>query len=210
MGRKEDKSVKMLQDFVRNPHNLMRRQVQMIQRFDTPDSRLLGKKLDDDQVELLVKKAIPIVESQGLFLPYDKVDLPELGKQLKILLHIQLQKNDIASFAKDYREFIEERYTTERLNWLWSFSWTYLIWGSDIYSREHYQLYGAMLGPSPLRGRNAPWQAVLNYVRKYRVKDKERHFINLCKVGNIQELMEMGLDEDEAQGFIDKMARVSV
>ena len=210
MGSREDKSVKMLQDFVRNPHNLMRRQVQMIQRFDTPDSRLLGEKLDDDQVGLIVERAVPIVESQGLFMSYDKVELPKIGEQLKILLNIQLQKNDIASFARDYRDFIDERYSTERLNWLWSFSWTYLIWGSDIYDREHYQLYGAMLGPSPLRGKNAPWQAVLNYVRKYRSKDKEKHFIRLCKDGKLDELMEMGLGEDEAQGFIAKMARVSV
>ncbi len=189
---------------------ILRMVVQGLKVHDTPDVRRLLAKLQKPGQKQLFRDAEILIGSEGLLTEYEHVDVASVGRDLRQLLDIQVGREDILSWARDYRAEILRTYTPARLDWLWDFSWSYSLWGGSRFKARHVLVYGAVRGCVPSDMHNVPFQAALNSVRKGLIRKRERSIFISSRRGDLKGLIVLGLSEEQARKAIEKVVRASV
>jgi len=188
-----------------DPRTVLRGSVRLLQEFDTSDSKRLVAKLEDAGIPGLVRSASRLLESEGTLIMYRDVDLVEVRKDLDILLEIQVLRTDILSWVSENREVLRRTFSPERLDWLWDFSWSYILWGPEYFEPALLELYGAIRGNKPEGLKNIPYQAVLNRIRKEEIRRRQRQLFQAAKKGDIAFLEGFGLNRIQAEAAIRKV-----
>lgn len=194
--------VKILKGDIRHS---IRASVKALEVHDTPDVRRLLQKLRGPDFDTLFRQGERLVEIEGTLTPFKDVKVKDALNDLQLLIVSQLTRADVRSWLTDNRSTL--KYDIARLDWLWEFSWSFLLWGTD--DEDDLTLYAAIRGPKPKDMKNVPFQGVLNGLRKDMLKARDRALYNAAKVGDVQTLVSMGLTTEEAILAMDKVARVS-
>jgi len=140
---------------------------------DTPDMRRLSAKLDDPEIERIYNEGVELCGLEGLdesqFLLVDLKEVKvDLGKDI-IAYDYEARK----IMVEDVEESLLECISFARLDWTWDFMWSYHLWPVSKFADDCLRLYGLIRGPRP-RGLHArPFQYVLNYERKRRIRKWE-------------------------------------
>lgn len=200
----------LLKSLVGSPRQQLRASIASLKNHTTSDARRLTAKLNRSDVEAVTDRARVLIETEGTFLDYSEVNAKATQQDLELLLDIQVTRQDIISWASDHRSLIESQYSTERLDWLWDFSWTHQLWGPKHFKRQHYLVYGAVLGNKPENLHRVPFQAVLNRVRKDAIKRREKELYRACRDGDRETLTRLGFSEEQMDKAIAIVKRASV
>lgn len=207
MSKRGEKLVKALDI---DPRTMLRLSIKRLELYSTNDARRLVSKLRYPDIKQLMTKAEDLITTEGTLISYSEVDTALVRRDLDALLDIQVMRQDIASWARDFRSTLESKYTFSRLDWLWDFSWSYLVWGHNTFKDRYLLIYGAILGRKPQLMGSVPLQAALNYTRKRLVREHEREIYRAAKSGDIDTLRTFGLTKDQAQNAVSKVARASL
>ncbi|KKN33702.1 hypothetical protein LCGC14_0801080 [marine sediment metagenome] len=193
-----------------NPREMLRSSVGLLSRYSTPDARRLVRKLEDPGIRGLMHKANALIKMEGTLIEYRSVDPVRVRQELEVLLDIQVRREDVLFWISESGSAIEEVYSLSRLDWLWDFSWSYLLGRPRLFRPRHLLVYGAIRGVAFDGMKNVPLQAALNKVRKSRLRKKDRSIFRSAKDGDIEALVELGLTAEQAELAVVKVAGASV
>jgi hypothetical protein len=121
-----------------------------------------------------------------------------------MLSDIQVLRGDIVSWARECGEYLKTL-SFRRLDWLWDFSWSYILWSSEAFEDKDILVYGAIRGNPPIPSKNIPYQSAINWERKRRMRNQIKDIYKLAKEGKLQDLVSTGLTPQQAQLAIDKV-----
>lgn len=193
-----------------DPREMLRSSVGLLSRYDTPDSRRLVVKLDDPGLRRLMHSASALIKAEGTLASYSSVSPASVRRDLEVLLDIQVRREDVLFWISESGDVIEQVYSLPRLDWLWDFSWSYLLGRPRRFKARHLVVYGAIRGAVFDGMKNVPLQAALNKVRKSRLRKKDRAIYRSARDGNIEALVELGLTAEQAELAVVKVAGASV
>jgi len=193
-----------------DPREMLRSSVGLLGRYDTPDSRRLMSKLDDPGIRRLMHSARALIKAEGTLASYGDISPTRVRRDLEVLLDIQVRREDVLFWLSESGDVIEKVYSFPRLDWLWDFSWSYLLGRSRSFKARHLVVYGAIRGAAFDGMKNVPLQAALNKVRKSRLRKKDRAIFRSARNGDIEALVELGLTSEQAELAVVKVAGASV
>lgn len=182
----------------RDYRGILRTQVKSLAVFDTYDSKILNRKLEQPDVRSLMHRA-------RLFSGFPGADLSEVAEDLRInLVDAGMEKSDYAKWIRDNPVFLSA-FDYKRLDWLWSCSWTYRLWGADHFGKNGLHIYSLIRGPRPesldiVFG----FQTMLNVFRKITMNGMGKHLLSLARSQDIEGLMKYGLSNEQANLIIQK------
>ncbi len=139
----------------------------------TPDMRRLSAKLLDPNIKGIYEQGVSLVGKEGLDEKlFSGINLKEVKVDLgKDIIAYDYEARKI--MVEDVEESLLECISFDRLDWTWDFMWSYHLWPVSKFSDDCLRLYGLIRGPRP-RGLHArPFQYVLNYERKRRIRKWE-------------------------------------
>lgn len=197
---------KFLKFITADTRDRLRQSVVGMQQHDTPDTRRLGLKLKSPELKLLASKAEQLLRVESLRTPYVQVNVKEIRADLEQLLDVEVTRDDITSYARSRRAWVLDQFSFDRLDWLWDFTWSYVLWPADKFKPAHMQLYGGIRGPKPADLHRVPYQAVLTWVRKDIIKERRKSIWYAAKRGDLEKLLELGLTLELAQQAVTKAA----
>ena len=115
------------------------------------------------------------------------------------------RSKDVGAWVSGNLEWLEKTYDMSRLQWLWSCSWTYHLWGEKFFGKNGLKIYSLIRGPRP-QGciMSIPFQGVLNRLRKNHINKLEKNIYQAAKKGDLRTLLDLGLGVGDANRAISR------
>ena len=179
-----------------DPLKVARNSVKALATHNTPDVKRLTEKLYSIGINPLMERAEYLVKGN-----ISSVNAERTYKELTS--NPTFDRVNIYQWRAAFDDVLE-KFTWERLDWLWEMSWTFTLWPFIRFNQVHFDIYCNIRGPKP-RNLDEPWQIILSAERKTRIRRWEKKVYQAAKYSNKEGLYELGLREELVERALERM-----